>query len=136
MEIETSIQLAAGIVTAFATTGRIAPTDVPKILAETHAAVVNLAEGRSLPGTPEQPKLPTPAEIKKSITTDHLISFEDGAPYKTLRRHLTKRGLTPETYRAKYGLPADYPMTSAGYSKARSDLAKSFGLGQKPPATA
>ena len=77
----------------------------------------------------DQIEKPTPAQIKKSITPDALISFEDGKSYKTLRRHLTLRGLTPEAYRAKYGLSADYPMTAASYSAQRSELARALGLG-------
>ena len=86
---------------------------------------------------PEIEKL-TPAQIKKSISHDALISFEDGKPYKTLRRHLTLRGFTPEAYRAKWGLPPDYPMTAQGYSAQRSELARSLSLGQlrrRPPET-
>ena len=96
-----------------------------------HAAISGLANGGS--AAPEVDKIDkaTPAQIKKSITPDHLISFEDGKPYKTLRRHLTLRGLSPEAYRAKHGLPADYPMTSATYSAQRSELARSLGLGQQ-----
>jgi predicted transcriptional regulator len=70
------------------------------------------------------------SQVKKSITPDSLISFEDGKPYKTLRRHLATRGLTPEQYRDKWGLPADYPMVSPNYSAARSAMAKHSGLGQ------
>ena len=77
----------------------------------------------------EQPKL-TPAQIRKSITHDALISFEDGKGYKTLRRHLASRGLTPEQYREKWALPADYPVTSPSYSEVRSQMAKNRGLGQ------
>jgi predicted transcriptional regulator len=73
----------------------------------------------------------TRAQIRKSITPDALISFEDGKPYKTLRRHLATRGLTPAQYREKWGLPSDYPMVSANYSEARSTLAKALGLGQR-----
>ena len=73
----------------------------------------------------------TPAQIRKSVTPDALISFIDGKPYKTLRRHLTLRGLTPEQYRAKWGLAPDYPMTSASYSEQRSELARALGLGQQ-----
>ena len=68
--------------------------------------------------------------IKKSITPDALISFIDGKPYKSLKRHLTKQGLTPAEYRQRYGLSKDYPMVAASYSKARSELEKSLGLGQ------
>jgi len=93
--------------------------------------------------SPEQPKL-TPAQIRRSITRDALISFEDNRPYKTLRRHLAAKGLTPDAYRAKWGLPADYPMTAPSYSEARSTMAKAVGFGvraarpkleaQSPPA--
>ena len=72
---------------------------------------------------------PTPAQIRKSISPDVLISFEDGRPYKTLRRHLSVRGLTPEQYREKWGLPNDYPMVSPNYSATRSQMAKQLGLG-------
>ncbi len=69
------------------------------------------------------------SQIRKSITPDALISFEDNRPYRTLKRHLTAKGLTPNAYREKWGLPADYPMTSASYSAARSIMARSIGLG-------
>jgi predicted transcriptional regulator len=71
----------------------------------------------------------TLAQIRKSITPDVLMSFEDGRPYKTLRRHLAVRGLTPEQYREKWGLPSDYPMVSPNYSETRSRMAKQLGLG-------
>mgnify|MGYP002381809989 CR=1 FL=1 len=77
------------------------------------------------------PRRTTPAQVRKSITPEALISFEDGRSYKTLRRHLATHGLTPDEYREKWGLPADYPMVSANYSAARSAMAKSLGLGQK-----
>lgn len=73
----------------------------------------------------------TPAQIRKSITRDALVSFEDGRPYKSLKRHLSTRGLTPSQYREKWGLPSDYPMVAPSYSEARSALAKAAGLGQK-----
>ncbi|MCJ2040906.1 MucR family transcriptional regulator, partial [Methylobacterium sp. J-059] len=67
------------------------------------------------------PEKPTPAQIRKSVTPDGMVSFEDGKTYKTMKRHLTLRGLTPESYRAKYGLPSDYPIVSAAYSAKRSE---------------
>jgi predicted transcriptional regulator len=73
----------------------------------------------------------TPAQIRRSITPEALISFEDGKPYKTLRRHLAVKGLTPEQYREKWGLAKDYPMVSANYSAARSRMAKDLGLGAR-----
>ena len=69
--------------------------------------------------------------IKKTITPDHLISLEDGRRYKSLKRHLAGRGLTPAQYREKWGMPKDYPMVAPNYAKQRSDLAKALGLGQQ-----
>jgi predicted transcriptional regulator len=69
--------------------------------------------------------------IKKSVTPDYIISLEDGRRYKSLKRHLTGRGLTPAEYRAKWGLPHDYPMVAANYAAQRSELAKAIGLGRK-----
>jgi len=67
---------------------------------------------------------------RETVTRDYIISLEDGRRYKVLTRHLRKLGLTPDTYREKWGLPADYPMTAPSYSKVRSRLAKSSGLGR------
>jgi predicted transcriptional regulator len=103
--------------------------NVVEFIDKVHAKVSSLVDGPA-PATSDEPK-PTASEIRKSITPDHLISFEDGKRYKTLRRHLTLRGLTPEQYRTKHGLPADYPMTSATYSAQRSELARALGLGQQ-----
>ena len=69
--------------------------------------------------------------VRKSITPEHLICLEDGRKFKSLKRHLrTKYNMSPEEYRAKWGLPKDYPMVAPNYAKARSDLAKQMGLGQ------
>ena len=78
----------------------------------------------------------TPAQIRASITHEALISFEDGKGYKTLKRHLTACGLTPETYRAKWGLPSNYPMVAPGYSERRSAIAVSLQIrnGYRPGA--
>jgi predicted transcriptional regulator len=73
----------------------------------------------------QQPAVP----VKKSVTPDFLISLEDGKSYKSLKRHLTKLGITPAEYREKWGLPRDYPMVAANYAQRRSELAKSIGLG-------
>ena len=74
---------------------------------------------------------PTAAQIKKSIRPEALISFEDGKPYRTLKRHLTRLGMTPAEYREKWGLASDYPMVAPDYSARRSELAKQLGFGQK-----
>ena len=120
----------ADIVSAYVSNNNVSVADLPELIASTHAALAELAAG-SAGASDGGPDKATPAQIKKSITPDLLISFEDGKPYKTLRRHLTLRGLTPEAYRAKWGLPGDYPMTSANYSAHRSQLARDLGLGQQ-----
>jgi predicted transcriptional regulator len=79
----------------------------------------------------ETPPKATAAQIRRSVTPDAIVSFEDGRAYKTLRRHLTMKGLTPEQYREKWGLPRDYPMVAPSYSAQRSQLAKALGLGAR-----
>ena len=130
------VDLTADIVSAYVSKNPVRPADLGELIATVHQTLTGLS-GPAKPAV-EQVEKPTPAQIKKSITPDALISFEDGKPYKTLRRHLTIRGLTPEAYREKHGLPVDYPMTSATYSAQRSELARTNGLGnsKKPAATA
>lgn len=124
------IELSASIVAAYVANNSMPVSELGNLLLSVHAAVKGLGRnGTAVSAKDEVVKL-TPAQIKKSITPDALISFEDGKAYKTLRRHLTIRGLTPEGYRAKWGLPLDYPMTAASYSAARSELARSLGLGR------
>ena len=80
----------------------------------------------------DQPEQKPAVPIKKSVTPDYIVSLEDGARYKSLKRHLaTKYGLTPQAYREKWGLPTNYPMVAPNYAATRSALAKSSGLGQK-----
>ena len=93
-----------------------------------HASIAGL----STPAAAQEPEKPVPpVSIKKSITPDYLISLEDGKRYKSLKRHLSGRGLTPDEYRAKWGLQRDYPMVVPNYAAQRSELAKSMGLGRK-----
>jgi predicted transcriptional regulator len=125
------IELTADIVSAYVSNNSIPASELANLLASVHTALSGLAAGGTNKAAEDAVEKPTSAQIKKSITPDALISFEDGKPYKTLRRHLTLRGLSPEAYRAKHGLPADYPMTSASYSAQRSELARSLGLGQQ-----
>jgi len=106
--------------------------DVASVLRQMHEAV----EGLGQPATEPEPEAPqyTPAvTARRSLASkDHIISMIDGKPYKTLRRHLSRHGLTPEDYRARYGLKSDYPMVSESYSQTRRDMAKRIGLGRKP----
>jgi predicted transcriptional regulator len=107
--------------------------EVPAFLQRMHDAVKNLEEG----GPSEQQAAPaqefTPAvSVRKSLSSpDHIISMIDGKPYKSLKRHLSRHGLTPQQYRERYGLKADYPMVSENYSQVRRDMAKKIGLGRK-----
>ena len=122
------ITLAAEIVSAYVSNNHVQSGDLPKLIGEVHGAIC----GASASGqTVAAPSRASPQEIKRSVTADSLISFEDGKPYKTLRRHLTLRGLSPAAYRTKWGLDPDYPMTARSYSEQRSQLARSLGLGQQ-----
>ena len=108
--------------------------DVPAFLLSMHAAVAQLS-GASTPATTEEPaqKFEPAVTVRKSLASpDHIISLIDGKPYKTLRRHLSTNGLTPEEYRARYNLKADYPMVAPTYSASRSEMARKIGLGRKP----
>jgi predicted transcriptional regulator len=121
------LELAADIVSAFVSNNSIQASDLPSLIGSVHAALQNIGQ----PTAKQEEIKPTPAiSIKKSVTPDFLISLEDGKQYKSLKRHLTKLGLTPEAYRDKWDLPRDYPMVAANYAAKRSELAKSLGLGQ------
>lgn len=124
------ITLAAEIVSAYVSNNHVQSAELPKLLSDVHEAIRGVTAS-SGPAVEAGPPKATAPEIRRSISSDYLISFEDGKQYKTLRRHLTLRGLTPEQYRAKWGLAPDYPMTSAAYSEQRSELARALGLGQQ-----
>ncbi|TXM94803.1 MucR family transcriptional regulator [Methylobacterium sp. WL116] len=125
---DNKLDMTAELVAAYVLNNNVPMSELAALITKVHAALTGL--GNEAPVEPVGPEKATAAQIKKSVTPDALISFEDGKSYKTLRRHLTLRGLTPEAYRTKYGLPADYPMTTANYSAQRSELARSLGLGQ------
>jgi predicted transcriptional regulator len=126
-----SIKLAAEIVSAFVSNNSVTTAELPALITHVHGALENLGK----PAQTEPEKLIPLMPIKKTITSDFLISLEDGRRYKSLRRHLAGRGLTPEQYRQKWGLPHDYPMVSPNYSAQRSELARSMGLGQQRKGT-
>ena len=125
-----AIDLTAEVVAAYVANNPISPSELPRLLTAVHAALLGLKTGNSAPPAEPEAEKATPAQIRKSITPDALISFIDGKPYKTLKRHLGKHGLDPHAYRQRYGLPNDYPMVTSGYAKQRSDLAKALGLGR------
>ncbi len=123
-----TITLTAEIVSAFVGNNTVAVNDLPALIKATYAALNGI--GTALVVAEEAVSKPTAAQIRKSITPDALISFEDGKPYKTLKRHLTTQGMTIADYKAKWGLPNEYPTTAPSYSEARSAMAKALGLGQ------
>ncbi|GJD50289.1 hypothetical protein OPKNFCMD_3028 [Methylobacterium crusticola] len=122
------IDLASDIVSAYVSNNNVPAAELPGLIVSVHASLVALGQPAAAPV--EDHKV-TAAQIRKSITPDHLISFIDGKSYKSLKRHLTSQGMTPADYRQKFGLGHDYPMVAASYAAQRSELAKSIGLGQQ-----
>jgi predicted transcriptional regulator len=110
--------------------------DVPAFLQSMHQAIAGLSGSTATPAASGEATdgAFTPAvSVRRSLSSrDHLISLIDGKPYKTLRRHLSTHGLTPEEYRVRYNLKADYPMVAPAYSETRRAMAKKIGLGRKP----
>ena len=128
-----TLALAGEIVAAYVANNSIPVSELPGIISSVHATLRGLYDGTgtaSAETAAEKVDLPTAAQIKKSIRSDGLVSFIDGKTYQTLKRHLSKHGLDPSSYRQRYGLPGDYPVTSTDYSARRSELAKSIGLGR------
>lgn len=121
-------ELTAEIVSAYVTKNSVPVSELPSVIASVFQSVSKLNERQEPTLESQTPKVP----VKKSVTRDYIISLEDGKQYKTLKRHLTALGLTPEAYRAKWSLPADYPMVAESYAEQRSELAKKLGLGRKP----
>lgn len=117
------------IVAAFVRHNRLPRADLVGLIEQIHAALGQLGNE---PATPLAEK-PVPAvPIKKSVTPDAIYSLEDGKPFKSLKRHLRSAyDMSPQDYRAKWDLPADYPMVAPNYAKTRSQMAKSLGLGRK-----
>lgn len=123
------VDLTASIVSAYVSNNPTSPGEIPALINQIHAALVRVAGG-SIEAALEPAK---PAvSVKKSITPDYLVCLEDGKRFKSLKRHLrTQYGMSPEQYREKWGLPADYPMVAPNYAVARSQLAMKMGLGQQ-----
>jgi predicted transcriptional regulator len=123
------IDLTANIVSAYVSNNPTPASDIPTLIGQVHAALLRVSTGRSeSPLEPAKPAVP----VKKSMTADYLVCLEDGKRFKSLKRHLrTRYGMTPEQYRDKWSLPADYPMVAPNYAVARSQLAKKMGLGQQ-----
>lgn len=124
------IELTASIVSAYVSNNATQASEIPALIGQIHAALQRLSAGRPevAPQEPAKPAVP----VKKSVTPEYLICLEDGKRFKSLKRHLrTQYKMTPEQYREKWGLPADYPMVAPNYAVERSQLAKKMGLGQQ-----
>lgn len=123
------IEMTADIVSAYVGNNSVSTTELPNLIAGVHRALSGVSAPVETPveAAPKEPAVP----VKKSVNPDFIVCLEDGRKFKSLKRHLrTKYDMSPEDYRAKWGLAKDYPMVAPNYAKARSDLAKSMGLGQ------
>lgn len=126
---EEIVQLTADIVSAYVSNNTVDASTLGKLIEDVHMALVRAPAAAA---EPEQKPLVPAVPIRRSVTPDYIISLEDGRKFKSLKRHLQGTyGMTPDEYRAKWGLPRDYPMVAPNYAKARSELAKSMGLGRK-----
>jgi predicted transcriptional regulator len=124
------IQLTANIVSAYVSNNTISSGEIPALISQAYSALMRVTAGAAVagPAEPLKPSIP----IKRSITPAYLVCLEDGKKFKSLKRHLrTQYQMTPDEYRAKWNLPADYPMVAPNYAAARSQLAKQMGLGQQ-----
>ena len=123
------IELAADIVSAYVSNNSVQAAELPALLAAVHGALAQTGHGQR---EETQAELVPAVPVKKSITPDAIICLDDGKRFKSLKRHLrTTYNLTPEQYRTKWNLPHDYPMVAPNYAIARSELAKTMGLGQQ-----
>jgi predicted transcriptional regulator len=124
------IELAADIVSAFVSNNSVPVTELPALIGSVLDALTKVASG-STQQPAEEPKAPA-VPIKKSVQPDYIVCLDDGKRFKSLKRHLrTVYNLTPDQYRAKWGLAHDYPMVAPNYAAARSELAKQMGLGAR-----
>ena len=125
------LALTTEIVSAHVANNAVGQRDVPELIQTVFAKLNELAAGEEEATIELTPAVP----IKKSVTDDHIVCLEDGKKLKMLKRHLmTAYGMTPEDYRTKWGLKADYPMVAPNYAQKRQELAKKIGLGRKPRA--
>ena len=123
------IGLTADIVSAYVSNNSVPATEIPALINQVHAALARVSTSR---GEFSAESAKPAVAVKKSITADYIVCLEDGKKFKSLKRHLrTQYNMTPEQYREKWGLAADYPMVAPNYAAARSQLAKQMGLGQQ-----
>ena len=123
------LRMAVDVVSAYVSNNALASGQIPELIQTVYASLESLSETSPEPEPePQKPAVP----IRKSVGDDYIICLEDGKKLKMLKRHLrTNYGMTPEEYRAKWGLASDYPMVAPAYAKQRSAFAKKIGLGRK-----
>ncbi|WP_341872672.1 MucR family transcriptional regulator [Methylorubrum extorquens] len=124
------VDLSIMVASAYVRNHTLAAADLPGLIQGTYSALAGLKAEPDAHAAPRVQR-PTAGQIRRSISPEGLISFIDGAPYMMLKRHLRRHGLDPDSYRARYGLPADYPMVAPSYSERRSEIARSVGLPQR-----
>lgn len=123
------VELSTEIVCAYVSHNAVSAGELPQLIADVHRALADL--GGATPAAPTEELKPA-VPVRKSVTPDYIVCLEDGKKFKSLKRHLrTHYDLSPEDYRERWGLPADYPMVAPNYSATRSRLAKVNGLGRK-----
>jgi predicted transcriptional regulator len=121
------VSLSAEIVAAYVSHNSVTPGGLPGLIESVHGALTNLG---AVAAPPKAEPLVPAVSVRKSITPEYLICLDDGKRFKSLKRHITLLGMTPDQYRTKWGLPASYPMVAPAYAAKRSELAKAIGLGQ------
>ncbi|MCG5240945.1 MucR family transcriptional regulator [Azospirillum doebereinerae] len=126
---ETLVEITAKVVAAFVGNNRVPGSELPIVIDTVFKGFRDIGKPIEAPAQPQSPAI----SVRKSVTPEYIICLEDGKKLKMLKRHLrTTYDMTPEEYRAKWGLPPDYPMVAPNYAKARSELALAAGLGRKP----
>jgi predicted transcriptional regulator len=125
-----SIETTANLVAAYVSNNSVPSSELPALIASIHNAVTGLGNGSAAAPAVQDVAKPTAGAIRKSVSDEGIVSFIDGKSYKTLKRHLTSHGVTPQQYRERFGLPHDYPMVAPSYAAKRSELARAIGLGQ------
>jgi len=130
--MELILDLTSEIISAYVSNNPVSTSELPNIIQDVYGAIAKISQENS-PGAKRENQQKPAVPVKKSLSDDYLICLEDGKQFKSLKRHLSSHyGMSPDEYRQKWGLPADYPMVAPNYAKARSRLAKEIGLGRKP----
>jgi predicted transcriptional regulator len=129
MTLTNNIELAADIVSAYVSNNSVPAAELPALISDVYNALLRVGSGAPIaPAEPPRPAVP----VKRSVSNDFIICLEDGKKFKSLKRHLRSRyNMSPEQYREKWGLPADYPMVAPNYAAARASLARNMGLGKR-----